>query len=768
MSLHIDAALDLTTSCAVFPVNVYSEHGTTVKVPAISNALATKENWLVEGKGGYYLASQSCERVRAMWEAAGDKAVAIGVATGASGLVVVDDDTPKKDDPDAEAWFERFADELSKTRTHRTVSGGRHFIFKAPKGRGIKSQKTFDAVDIRGTSGYVVYPPSLGYSIENDVDPQVMSQEMERTIRDHQRTYKRAGAAKTGSDAPDEALVEAIRTGTDFHDATLELTNRWGKAGVSKERRAELILAIYDSADAAETSHPENARWASRRRDAVRTSNGASRPTIETDEAGEGLADFASLPDLGLGKLFKGTTHEGPAPVTKPKKKTPQAKEKTSTSDLEVADGHVIKPLEEHPPRPWLMQGVLLRKYVSLLFGAGGGGKTSLALAWAVSLATGRHLEGFPEPSQEEGVRVLFWCEDPQDEIDRRVDATCMQYGITQAQIRGKLFTLSKRDCPLNVAYIDEDGVAVGSPDVMRDLVTANEIDVLILDPLIEIFEGLEENNAGHMRAVMSALADVADYGAAVLALHHTAKAGSERESTADNARGSTAIINSARVAIEVKPMAKTEADKLGIEDDDRGLYVKATIPKSNMAKRHFVADYYKLEIQSFNNARDGYAADEVAVTVPWTPTIEPEWSENSIADLVDAFGIIERLSEPYEDDEGEEHEKGQTDRRRWSGQADLWLGWELGRFWGLDMGHGLNTNTRTSGQREAHFRVLKALNALEKLQVIFKDAEGYKTANGKPSSIWSLTKDADDRMDIIRRDPDAVLDGRLTKPAGP
>ena len=46
------------------------------------------------------------------------------------------------------------------------------------------------------------------------------------------------------------------------------------------------------------------------------------------------------------------------------------------------------------PPREWLLGTEMLRGAYTLLSAAGGSGKTALAIAWALSLATGRDLIG--------------------------------------------------------------------------------------------------------------------------------------------------------------------------------------------------------------------------------------------------------------------------------------------------------------------------------------------------------------------------------------
>jgi len=64
-------------------------------------------------------------------------------------------------------WLERHADAIPNTRTHRTVSGGLHLLFRQPAGVEIPCSQSRIApgVDVRGSGGYIIAPPSCGYDV---------------------------------------------------------------------------------------------------------------------------------------------------------------------------------------------------------------------------------------------------------------------------------------------------------------------------------------------------------------------------------------------------------------------------------------------------------------------------------------------------------------------------------------------------------------------------------------------------------------------------
>jgi hypothetical protein len=103
------------------------------------------------------------DRIRATW---GTGAFNVGIATGPSGLLVVDLDMPKDnsngDAPDGATTFgalcERTGHAVPDTYRTRTASGGRHLYFAAPS--GVRMTNTAGTVaplvDTRAWGGYVV------------------------------------------------------------------------------------------------------------------------------------------------------------------------------------------------------------------------------------------------------------------------------------------------------------------------------------------------------------------------------------------------------------------------------------------------------------------------------------------------------------------------------------------------------------------------------------------------------------------------------------
>ncbi|WP_328538995.1 bifunctional DNA primase/polymerase [Streptomyces sp. NBC_00344] len=108
------------------------------------------------------------ERIRAAWSTG---AWNVGIATGPSGLVVVDLDQPKPNSeegtPDGaanlSALCERAGHPVPRTRTIRTASGGHHLYFTAPAAARLHNTAGTLAplVDTRAWGGYVVATGSI-------------------------------------------------------------------------------------------------------------------------------------------------------------------------------------------------------------------------------------------------------------------------------------------------------------------------------------------------------------------------------------------------------------------------------------------------------------------------------------------------------------------------------------------------------------------------------------------------------------------------------
>ena len=94
----------------------------------------------------------------------------IAIPTGKRSRVLVVDVDPDKGGEESLALLEGKHGPLPKTRTHRTGSGGVHYLLAHPEGLEIRNSagKLGDGIDVRGEGGYIIVPPSRttgGYEV---------------------------------------------------------------------------------------------------------------------------------------------------------------------------------------------------------------------------------------------------------------------------------------------------------------------------------------------------------------------------------------------------------------------------------------------------------------------------------------------------------------------------------------------------------------------------------------------------------------------------
>src|SRR3954447_8157562 len=135
------------------------------------------------------------------------------------------------------------------------------------------------------------------------------------------------------------------------------------------------------------------------------------------------------------------------------------------------------------PLRQFVYGRHYIRQFVSTTVAPGGVGKSSLGIAEALAIASGKALLGV----QPEGrSRVWLWNgEDPIEELQRRVMATALHYKLTREDLEGYLFLDSGRRMPVVIAEQTRDGAKIAVPvvEAVTATIRENKIDVASIDP---------------------------------------------------------------------------------------------------------------------------------------------------------------------------------------------------------------------------------------------------------------------------------------------
>lgn len=280
-------------------------------------------------------------------------------------------------------------------------------------------------------------------------------------------------------------------------------------------------------------------------------------------------------------------------------------------------------------PREWLYGRFLIRKRVALTVAPSETGKTGLGLVDALAMASGKSLLG-AHPFG--ALRVAVWNgEDPLEELERRVAATMQLYGLTEADMGGRLFLDSgfSGGQEMEIAASDRTGLTINRPQIraFSETIKANQIDVQILDPFVGT-HGVGENDNNAIDRVAKLFARVADEtNCAVHLFHHTRKgSGGQHDMTVDDARGAGALGAAVRSRRALQTMQPDEAMELNVEPQRRRFYFRVADTGTNMAAPDEETTWFEMRNVLLPNGRPtpGRPGDEIGVPIRWKPDVKP------------------------------------------------------------------------------------------------------------------------------------------------
>lgn len=220
----MDDVLRLARQVPVFPCRRYPEN---VKVRGEWKLMKAKSPHTQHGLRD---ATQDENRIRAWWQQWPDALA--GVPTGdATNLVVIDFDAPKADAA-ANDWLMEHADQLMATRSHTTLNGGRHYLFRTA---GVEYRNGVclvlggvkrNGIDLRAEGGYIIWWPLHGGMTTGEIAP------LPTGLVDEQRNEKRE-LPPLAPNAPekwvaDRTLVAEALTYLDPSDYGI-----WSRAGLA-------------------------------------------------------------------------------------------------------------------------------------------------------------------------------------------------------------------------------------------------------------------------------------------------------------------------------------------------------------------------------------------------------------------------------------------------------------------------------------------------------------------------------------------------------
>jgi len=289
------------------------------------------------------------------------------------------------------------------------------------------------------------------------------------------------------------------------------------------------------------------------------------------------------------------------------------------SSDIAPAPGWTFD-FTNIAPRRWILGDRLIRGFVTLTMAPGGVSKSTLTMEEAIAVAIGRSITGADVHDQRP--TWIFNNEDPLDELQRRIAAICIYFGIDREQLKNRLYLNSGLAERIVVAKTVRNAV-VQTPvvDAFKQHIREHGIGVLVIDPFVRWHDVVENDNA-QIDFVVRQFASIADEtGCAVSLVHHTRKApaGTSYAGDADSARGASALVYACRAAFTLMEMSASEAMNLGIEEERRRWYVRLDNAKGNLSPPAENATWFERKsVELPNGTLNIGTGDQVGVLVPW------------------------------------------------------------------------------------------------------------------------------------------------------
>jgi RecA-family ATPase len=501
-----------------------------------------------------------------------NKASNWAVHTGASGIVIIDVDV--KGGKDGVESMNRLCTANSEkidTLTVKTPSGGFHYYYKLPEGESITggNNKLGVGVDIQAGGKYaLLYGSKIesgktkdgkeqiggSYNVVSESDdikllPAWLLKEMQKQTSEQpiNSTGKVSTPKIEGVDSEEniETAIQWLKNeappcvygGDPGGEYMLQIFFRLRDMGLSKTTARDLFFDNYierceapPHADPAQTQRYVEAKLNNAYKYARNENIGAKTPEAQLIEARD---EFGITP----------------------------AEEKTSEfQSLVVSDFNGIPPRRE-----WLIHEWLPLNEISSLYGAGGAGKSLLALQMAISIATGTPFLGLQTVLSIPA--LVVFCEDSKDELHRRVNAikSAPEYDFVDQseydQVRlwprvGMVNDIARASIAGN-DIVDGPFKAVLEKELSL-MPKGNKL--LILDTLSDVYLGDENTREKVNKFVKTHLGGlIVKHNLTILILAHPSRTG---VNTKDLLSGSTAWNNSVRNRLTLSTHKK-DPDKM-------------------------------------------------------------------------------------------------------------------------------------------------------------------------------------------------------------
>lgn len=557
-------------------------------------------------QNGFYDASTDPVQVQQMFDLAGE--CLIGARMGAaSGLFACDFDVYKPGAAGRSAQ-QFMAELLAKgilpdTQQHRTMQGGLHLIYEADEQPNCAP---VDGVEIKGEGGYIILPPSRGYSIEQDVGftraPKALIETLLKARRNH-------------TDKTVAQHEQAIISGASFHDAATSIAAKMFRRGASAAEVYERISNALDGSVAKSPQHPRHDRWKTLREDSsgelsriLNSGREKFDPNAKTDNARDNFTDedierMRQRAEMAGFSPSRGEYYEEP-------ESTPTADDYAGQWPFEGEGYFAGEDLEISDQRFNLYP--LYAENESVVIAADPkAGKTAISLKLAVQLAAGRSLGPFKVTDSR---AVLYYALEGTRAIKLRLEAE-KRLQKEQGNALPDNLPLFVVERPTNfISKIDENVAKVVASDIYLRETNGVGLGLVVIDTLTKAMPGSDQNSVDDTSALFDFTSRLRAEGvsATVVYVHHTGKDGRTRGSSNIEAEvdvvlkmrkqsdGSTMMYVHMARSIDDNSQYRFELNSYDLGDTAQGIRQSApvvTLSEGNLADDHTGEDAKRAQI---------------------------------------------------------------------------------------------------------------------------------------------------------------------------
>lgn len=489
------------------------------------------------------------------------------IGTLCSDMVVVDVDIKKG--KDGHNQYMQLGGSYD-TLVVQTPTGGYHCYFQGPDSANAPIAAD---VDIRSHNGFTVAPGStidgLPYQIVTDRPMAYVPEAVSSRLRGPYERREGAVTSAIDSDASIQAAISFAQTapaaieGQRGDDTTFTTAARMVREMALSVEVAYQILAQH---------------W-----------NPRCQPPWHPDELLQKVENASQYGTATMGRLDPSVVYAG-IEVSPP----PSVFEQQN-----VGFGNAIDP-QHIPPRPWMLDRMLMLHETTLVLAPGSAGKSSLSLAIVAHMALG--ISFGPFTARVKCKSVVYNGEDDKAEQSRRLLAVCQSYNLDYNEVKQHVILLSSQDVDLRLVSVmgRQPFLNEAVLNQLVELASADDIGLVVYDPLVDVHD-VDEGDNPHMNFVMKTLQSIArKANVASLVLHHTTKAGSSRQEdrvgNMDVSRGASGIVYKSRISFTLMNASMQDCEEYGLQDSDRHTWVRLDDAKMNLALASDKATWFRKE----------------------------------------------------------------------------------------------------------------------------------------------------------------------------